>query len=86
MRESMFCRFATDVSAALIALSFTAGAVAYSAPSELKTTVVIYSASSARPNISIPVRNNGNTDESKCEGKPTPIDLHFIKKMDKSSP
>ena len=68
----MFCRFATGVSAALIALSFTAGAVAQGALSEHSTTVVISSTSSGQADISGSVSNNGNTDVSDGKRKPKP--------------
>jgi len=85
MRESMVCRFVTGFSVALIALSFTAGAVAHNAPSELKTTVVISLTSSAQPNISMTVYNNGNTAASELVRKVSMNDFHFVKKTDTSS-
>jgi len=68
----MVHRFITGVSAALIALSFTAGAAAQSAPSELKTNVVITQTSSPQPNIVVSVYNNGSAEASKGKKHPPP--------------
>ena len=85
----MFCRFVTGVSAALIALSFTAGADARGAQRKMNTTVVISSTSLAQPDISIPVSTNGSTDGSERENTPEPKvkmqDFQIVKKVDKAS-
>lgn len=68
----LFRRFATGVGAALVALSFTAGAVAQSTVSEPPATVVISSTSSGQAGINGSVSTNGNTDVSEGKRKPKP--------------